>query len=527
MISISIPSLIVMLTITNNSADKLERELIEEIDIRAEHLRERVENYQSYHVKAMKTFALALTGGIPEDKQQQMMEHWINNYPGFITMMSTDRDGQVINGVPREVFEKLLQLSEESKNVSDRDYFTVARDTGMAYVSGVFKGRGFGNDPIVAVSVPLYKDKQFHGVVEGSLNLPKFENIDNSGGDSSILVVDSKQQVIYGSADLKLEPLDLVSIKENSQQYSNSIQSMILNDVGVFNYKYIETSNGWLIYILSPFDELLVAYRNSFYGLLLGIVFISLIASRVAHRLSHHITSPLERLVSYFSAGLTVPDKAASYYSSQEIETVRLQLQEAQHIMIDFQEKLKQQVSDKTEELVKLNDELEKLSSHDPLTGILNRRGFEQSIESVYPIACRNKTPMTIAIIDLDKFKKVNDDYGHNIGDTCLVAVGTLLKEVFQRESDVVSRFGGEEFIVMIIGHPVDNHHQLLEEFRKKVESLSVDCSGRTISFTVSIGAYSQIERFEPDYQKVVSEADKLLYRAKEAGRNQVKHRSE
>jgi len=527
LISIAIPSLIVMFVLSDSSADKLERQLLEELDIRAEHLRERAENYQLFHRRAVESLADALREKQSSGSEQELMNRWIERYPGFISMILTDHQGVVTRGVPNQSFGKLLQKPPNERKVSDRDYFKVARDTGQPYVSNVFRGRGFGSDPIIAVSVPIIKGDKFHGIVEGSLNLPKFETIDSLGGRSSLLVVDASEQVIYGSRKLELTPLDQVSIEENEQSYANSIKSLILDDDEVYNYKRIETSNGWRIYILSPFDELLVEYRNSFYALLIGIMVLSLIASRVAHKFSHHITRPLERLVTFFSSHKPVPKKPASYFSSQEIETVRSQLQEAQRVMIDFKDQLKAKVESKTEELIVLNAELEKLSSHDPLTGLLNRRGFEQVVDSVYPLACRNQSKVTLAIMDLDLFKDVNDKYGHSAGDACLVAVGGAIQEVLQRDSDYVGRFGGEEFIALIIGDSVERHFQLLESVRRKVEDSVVGYESERINLTISIGAYSLNNRFDMSYDTLLCKADKLLYESKEHGRNRMTSKSQ
>ncbi|WP_169745455.1 sensor domain-containing diguanylate cyclase [Kangiella geojedonensis] len=527
LISIAIPSLIVMLVLSDNSADKLEKQLLNELDIRAEHLRERAENYQLFHRKAVESLADTLQKNSSGDSEHELMSRWVERYPGFITMILTNHQGVVINGVPSQSFEKLLQRPPSDRKVNDRDYFKVARDSGQPFVSDVFRGRGFGNDPIIAVSVPIIRDNTFYGIVEGSLNLPKFETIDNLGGMDSLLVVDSSEQVIYGSHDLQLAPLDTVTIEENSQSYSNAIKSLTLNNDKVYNYKTVETSNGWHIYILSPFDELLVAYRNSFYALLIGIMVVSLIASRIAHKFSQHITRPLERLVTYFSSNKIVPAKPASYFSSQEIETVRSQLQQAQRVMIDFQEQLKAKVDSKTEELVVLNAELEKLSSHDPLTGLLNRRGFEQVVDTVFPLACRNQSNVTLAIMDLDHFKHINDKFGHNAGDACLITVAQTIEEVLQRDSDYVGRFGGEEFVALIIGESVEQHSHLLQSVRRMIEELTVEYEGDDIQFTISIGAYSLTNQFDMNYDKMLCTADKLLYESKESGRNRMTHKSQ
>lgn len=520
LICIVLPSLVITLILSDNSASRFETELSEELSIRAEHLQERVENYTADHLKAIESLAIVISDATV-DRKQAILENWNQRYPGFLTMIVVDKAGVVETGVPKEQFLKVLSAPKTERNIKDRDYFYVPQKTGQPFISDAFKGRGFGNDPIVALSAPIFVDGEFSGLVEGSLNLPNFEMLDKSGDDSSILVLDSNGRVIYASSELALKSLTTASLVEKEQLYTDNLPALELNAKS-FNYKTTKASNGWKIYVLSPFDGLILEYRNDFYGLIIGIFVIALIVLAVSRRFSIQVTRPLERLVRYFSSYRPVPDKARSYFSSQEIESVREQLQSSQRLMMDFQEELKQQVEEKTKALIKANEQLELLSTHDSMTGVMNRRGFEAAISKVYSLACRNQTPMTLAILDLDHFKVVNDTYGHSAGDECLVGVAQEMTKVFQRDSDFVARFGGEEFIILIIGTNTSDHVNLLESLRKNIESLQIDSEGQKISVTVSIGAYCQKERFNKDYEQVVSWADKLLYQSKENGRNRL-----
>jgi len=170
---------------------------------------------------------------------------------------------------------------------------------------------------------------------------------------------------------------------------------------------------------------------------------------------------------------------------------------------------------------------LKKLSSHDPLTGILNRRGFEQVVDTVFPLACRNQSNVTLAIMDLDHFKHINDKFGHNAGDACLITVAQTIEEVLQRDSDYVGRFGGEEFVALIIGESVEQHSHLLQSVRRMIEELTVEYEGDDIQFTISIGAYSLTDQFDMNYDKMLCTADKLLYESKKSGRNRMTHKSQ
>lgn len=526
LICIAIPSLVVMLLLSDRSADALERKLLTELELRSEHLSRGVNNYIALHLKALESFAEIINNSSTKISTDVLMGALMQQYPGFLTMIKTDQHGYVTHGSPAEKFKMMLTMPREDRDVSDRDYFTVVRDSQEAYVSNVFRGRGFGSDPIIALSTPLTEANQFKGIIEGSLSLPKFETIDDIGQDRLLLVVDSEGHVIYGSKALKLEPLDDVTIADTNLQYSDRVKSLILNEKQVFNYKSRTTDNGWEVYILSPSDELLVSYRNSFYVLFITLLLISVVASRVAHYFSLNITRPLERLVEYFSAQKEI-NIDGKYFLSQEVESMKEQLQRTQHVMLDFQEQLKSQVANKTKELSLLNEELKKLSSHDPLTGILNRRGFEQVVDTVFPLACRNQSNVTLAIMDLDHFKHINDKFGHNAGDACLITVAQTIEEVLQRDSDYVGRFGGEEFVALIIGESVEQHSHLLQSVRRMIEELTVEYEGDDIQFTISIGAYSLTDQFDMNYDKMLCTADKLLYESKKSGRNRMTHKSQ
>lgn len=522
LISITLPSVIITFILSDNTADRFEEQLSNELDIRANHLLQQAQKHSQYHQKAI----LSLAGVLSQQEtstefKHNVLEFWSEQYSGFLTMIITDQNGTVTHGTPFENIEQLLKQPIEQRDVSDREYFKQTKATHQVYVSEVFKGRGFGADPIIAVSAPIVIEGQFKGIVEGSLNLPDFERIDHSGDESSVLVLDAFNQVIYASEELQQRALDTLELSETGQPYTNSLQAIELKG-GAYNYKKVTTDEGWRIFILTPFDGLIESYKNDFYGLIIALLVISSIALEVARRFSLQVTRPLERMVNYFALHRPVPSKPATLFSSQEIESVREQLLESQQLILDFQDELQQQVDQKTEELVLLNKELERLSVRDPLTGILNRRGFEQAVDKVYQLACRNKTPMTLAIMDLDYFKKINDYYGHSAGDQCLVQVGQLLGDVFKRETDFVARFGGEEFIALIVGTDVDEHLRLLEKLRSTIESLVVEYEEENITFTISIGAYSQVEQFDLGYHQMVSKADKLLYDSKKNGRNRL-----
>lgn len=155
-------------------------------------------------------------------------------------------------------------------------------------------------------------------------------------------------------------------------------------------------------------------------------------------------------------------------------------------------------------------------STTDPLTGLLNRRPMKDDISREQSRVRRYGDPFSLFVIDIDYFKKVNDTYGHMVGDNVIRKVGELLKSSV-REYDKVYRFGGEEFVVLLPGISGDDARELAERLRKLVETHHFSVVRR---LTVSIGIISCDEANTVD--ELLKKADKNLYMAKAQGRNQV-----
>ncbi len=160
------------------------------------------------------------------------------------------------------------------------------------------------------------------------------------------------------------------------------------------------------------------------------------------------------------------------------------------------------------------------MSVTDALTGLYNRRHFEDNLEREFLRASRYNNNLSFAIIDVDFFKKVNDTYGHSTGDYVLKEVAYLILQNL-RKTDMVFRYGGEEFAVIITETPLKQAVIPLERLRKSIEEYPFSYNGQNLKITVSIGASEVNEKTETVHQ-LFEEADKALYKAKESGRNQI-----
>ncbi|MBI3924146.1 MAG: GGDEF domain-containing protein [Armatimonadetes bacterium] len=171
----------------------------------------------------------------------------------------------------------------------------------------------------------------------------------------------------------------------------------------------------------------------------------------------------------------------------------------------------------------KLMADMYQNANQDPLTGLLNRRSFQQRLAEEHAAVRRHSYSSCVAMLDVDRFKSINDTYGHGAGDTILVYLARSLQEGVRQE-DVVGRLGGEEFVVLVRQSPVEGSRVLLERLREKVASSDVKVvtpSGeQTIRFTFSAGIVSLKGCESPE--EALELADRALYQAKESGRNRV-----
>lgn len=177
-----------------------------------------------------------------------------------------------------------------------------------------------------------------------------------------------------------------------------------------------------------------------------------------------------------------------------------------------------------TQELEKVNRELQKLSLVDSLTGLANRRQFEALLHRDWRRAVRKKEPLSLIMIDIDHFKKYNDNYGHLKGDECLRRVAAGLQQGLHRSEDLVARLGGEEFVVLLPGTGPEGAAVVAETLRRQVMDLEIlhDHSSVGPVVTISLGVASAIPQPGTSPRDLVDAADRALYQVKQTSRNGV-----
>jgi diguanylate cyclase (GGDEF)-like protein len=169
-----------------------------------------------------------------------------------------------------------------------------------------------------------------------------------------------------------------------------------------------------------------------------------------------------------------------------------------------------------------MNNQLQHASVTDSLTQVKNRHYFDQKLPTEYRQAYREKTWISLLMMDIDHFKQFNDDHGHQAGDEVLRVVAAVIKDVVKRPSDAVSRYGGEEFTVLLPNTHKAGAFFVAERIRRAIEDELIAWEGGSLSVTLSIGLASCVPAYYEGESTLLKQADDFLYVAKERGRNQV-----
>ena len=288
----------------------------------------------------------------------------------------------------------------------------------------------------------------------------------------------------------------------------------------------VSTDLGWSIIVRQPISKALesvtVMHRNLLY---LGIG-ISILYMLLAYYFSMQLSSPIEKLAKV-SKLIGEGKKQADFNITSnlhEVQTLTDSLKNMVSVLLSHENELKEmnktlekKVQERTVALQDANEKLTHLSRHDTLTQLHNRLASNEYLHQEFLRMKRTHTPFSVALLDIDHFKKVNDTYGHDVGDVVLIHVAKILKDL-ARTTDFVARFGGEEFLLILPDTLQEGAYKVAEKIRSAIET-SNPPTVKNITLSIGIATASEEDNHE-DY--VVKMADKALYQAKDEGRNRV-----
>ncbi|QQX82039.1 diguanylate cyclase [Shewanella sp. KX20019] len=533
---ISLALLLAALLFNNQFINRYQALLSENIKESAQQLGTLAQAYIDTHVQALNNAASSLSLREASLPQQQLSLSKLHQmYPGFITMLIANKQGDIKGASPVSRLRGRTN-NEAELSIIDRDYFIEAFVNQRNFISPVFLGRGFGNDPIVAISAPIYAaDNAYRpiGIIEGSLDLSKFKEIDKTNKtfkNQSIVLVDSKNRVIFASPELSIAPLSEFSYSQNSTDYTTPLPMLNILDQESMAPEYVFSSfkldNRWKLYVLNPFRPLVLLVENMYIATFAILIISMLITFLITRVISARLTRPLEEIANKFSNsnGNINHNYGIDDGSPKEIYSLYKRLNQSKKQLIGYQLELEEKVALRTFELEQANEQLKTLAEKDSLTGLYNRRYAEDKFSAIQESCQRTDEVIAIAILDLDRFKHINDTYGHLSGDATLKTVAKLLKDDFKRDGDIIVRYGGEEFLIIM---PLCNALKIeshLENFKQRLANTVIESTDKTTHFnvTTSIGAVIANGTYSDALEDWIKQADINLYSAKHGGRNKL-----
>ena len=315
-----------------------------------------------------------------------------------------------------------------------------------------------------------------------------------------------KTTPITSTERLQLDPLSILVVDDSATE-----RRLLAAILGRFGHKIREAANG---------EEAITFIKNDIGNIDLILMDVNMpglngyeTANQIRNLEAHH---GIEWQPIIFLSGRNSPNDIAMGIESGGDDFIckpvnSLTLQAKIHAM--------SRISKMRKRLIDVQRRLEKQAHFDELTGIANRRHFLNMLDREISRSHRHAIPLSLAFFDVDKFKQVNDTYGHNVGDEVLKSIAKTVSDNLRRE-DCFGRLGGEEFCVLLPGQDLTNAKRIIERYRTAIEAVIHDSDIGEFNVTASFGL-SELEK-QDSVNSLLEKADRLLYQAKHNGRNRI-----
>jgi diguanylate cyclase (GGDEF)-like protein len=267
------------------------------------------------------------------------------------------------------------------------------------------------------------------------------------------------------------------------------------------------------------------AAAHAHYALIVGVMFVNVV---IRLRFWHAVMTSLAVLIVYAATLLGfqgLPSDAywgavfmmASIVLCTLIANYSLERDERRAYLFRLRDTIR------NEYLIVANRELDRISNVDAMTGVANRRGFDHHVKAMWAQAAYSGQSVAVLMLDVDLFKRFNDRYGHQAGDACLQTVAAAARGQLRRRDELIARFGGEEFVAVLLGADLGGGLRAAERIRRAIESRQIEheCAPAKI-VTVSIGVAAAFATADGSPDEIIKAADAALYEAKNRGRNRV-----
>lgn len=430
---------------------------------------------------------------------QSVLDHWRNaNTNYYNSLFTTDSNGVV------QIISPPIDDNSQSKvrpgTKLETDLAKQNLKNKKPFISNPYMAQS-GN-LMILISSPMFDtNNQYQGTVNGTIYLKDQNTLQNTLNQheflygSSVFVVDQTGTIVFHPDTERINE----SIAEHPliQQVlqGKSSADQIINRLGeeyFSGYAYMEHT-GWGVITQTPTSVIDEPLRNLTNQIIVQSVPILVIILVLAWLVTKHVTKPINSLAK-FSQEAVLSQKSAQSIQQIDVHTYIYEIRQlCQHILRHFH---------------LLNTQAQK----DGLTGLANRRVFDYDIQALV----EQKIPFTLIMIDIDRFKSVNDLHGHLVGDDVIRFIATTMREV-SRERDNCYRYGGEEFAILLANQDVDAAFALAERLRTKIAN-TPSPTGYVVTISLGITALHEEDQRPED---IIQRADNALYLSKKNGRNQ------
>ena len=451
-------------------------------------------------------------------------------------------DGNFINAVYIDKKLNLTDFSGNTNKVTHPSFIHGEQWKNKAYNITVPLYTLFEKDPVIIVAVPILEaDKKWVGTLAVAVPLGVLTKRLSSiklAKESYAWLADSNDLIVSHPNDGAVLKTTLSTTdSSNFPGFYKIVRQTKLQDNGyghyfdtklnepkIVTFSKIDNLPGWTLFVTTKESEIF----QDVYTILNNVLIISIVLMAIflfiIIRLANKVTKPIIRLTKDVKASVNGKNNViriihskdeigalskAFHGSLQKIRSQNLHLEE----MVN---KRTLEISSKNTLLNEQNIQLEELVSKDPLTHLYNRRAFNTLVSKELSRAKRHRFSIALAVLDIDFFKKINDQYGHDVGDQVLCRFAEQLT-LNMRKEDLICRWGGEEFVILLSASTTDKVFNHMEDLRKKIEDMDFD-PVESVTFSTGMSTYREGEDFKEWFKR----ADQAMYEAKETGRNRI-----
>ncbi|MYL35163.1 EAL domain-containing protein [Pontibacillus yanchengensis] len=518
-----IPIIILVTNQGQREFEKTEDEIKENLSEARKNVKISLETFIDYHLNPIK--ALALNDSVqklsPTEQLQQNLKQTVESFPNFHNVYVADENSEVFGFYPpkNKQDDSTLLL-----NFSDREYFKQLKETNDIVVSEVFVGRGGITTPTVTINYPIHNKGRFQGHVTGALNLEYVNRLlKNEQQDKhfQLSLIDKNQHLIAStSSERKVlskfnEPANAVEQKEEEtiSLYKPDQENMAAMNRWKQSFYRSEVkleAVPWTIIVDAPVRS----YQQDLYNVYVKIFLLSVIITYIIIMFSYLLSHNLFKPIRYLGDIATEVQRRIVNRNKIEVGFPVSQFQELDVLSRNLQ-KMSEELAASFNHVYITQEKLNYMAYHDKLTGLANRDLLAERLKKELD----QNVFGAILFLDLDRFKLINDTFGHDKGDELLIQVSNRLKQVCPEDS-LIGRQGGDEFIILLSKVNKEQAFDIASSIVDKISDFYM-INNQQLTITTSLGV-SVYPEDSQDINELIKYADISMYKAKELGKNRV-----